>query len=281
MFRHPILTDSAYLALYAQGAADEWQADEGRQDLSIIRKMIVAAGVGAEIAVGFGIGVGAGAAVGTVPARVLDVGCGSGDFLLSLPAEVAKFGVEPSVAAAAAATHRGVSIAAPTLEDLPATGGFDVITMIDVIEHVALPQKLLDAALPHLSPGGRLIIATGDPGHTLWRRVFRSRFWYSSFPEHISFPSLVFFNLWQRNKGLQTPTAIQLQYRRLPLITRSLHFVSQLVFLASPALLNTVARGIDAFRRTSRHTPRPRRFFSPGAPGVFTDHQIVVIRRPP
>jgi len=264
MFRHPVLPDSAYLALYAQGAADEWRGDEGRQDLSIIRTMIAEAGTAA--------------GAGKVPVRVLDVGCGSGDFLVSLPPELAKFGIEPSVAAAAAATHRGVTVAAPTLEDWPARGGFDVITMIDVIEHVALPQRLLDAALPHLAPGGRLIIATGDAGHGLWRRVFQSRFWYSSFPEHISFPSFEFFNLWQRARGLQTPTVVQLKYRHMPVVTRSLHVASQMIFWASPALLNGVGRGIHALRRT----PGPRRrFFSPGAPGVFTDHQIVVIRRAP
>jgi SAM-dependent methyltransferase len=257
MFRHPVLPTSAYLDLYADGAADEWSADGGRQDLAIIRAII---------------------AQKARPGGVLDVGCGAGDFLLTLPAELTKYGVEPSVAAAAAARKRGVSILAPTLVQLSPQVGFDAITMIDVIEHVADPGDLLDQALPHLAPGGSLIIATGDAGNVLWRRVFRSRFWYSSFPEHITFPSLRYFHIWHEGRGLQAPRAVQLKYRRIPFWQAALYFASQVAYLVSPWLLNRVGRGIDWLRRA----PRPRRrFFSPGAPGVFTDHQIVMIQRLP
>jgi SAM-dependent methyltransferase len=257
MFRHPVLPSSAYLRLYADGAEDEWRADCGRQDLAIIRRII---------------------AEKPRPSGVLDVGCGAGDFLLTLPANMARYGVEPSVAASAAARKRGMSILAPTLDDLPPEAAFDVITIIDVIEHVADPRALLDAALPHLSPGGSLIIATGDAGNALWRRVFRSRFWYSSFPEHITFPSLNYFHIWHEGKGLHAPEAKKLKYRRMPLWKTAIYFASQVVYLASPSLLNRVGRCADWFRRA----PNPRRrFFSPGAPGVFTDHQIVTIRSLP
>jgi SAM-dependent methyltransferase len=257
MFRHPVLPAAAYLDLYANGVADEWRADHGRQDLAIIRGMI---------------------AQKDCPGGVLDVGCGAGDFLLTLPAQLTKCGVEPSVAAAAAARRRGVSILAPTLEGLSAKAGFDVITMIDVIEHVAHPADLLEQALSHLAPGGRLIIATGDSGNVLWRRIFRSRFWYSSFPEHITFPSLRYFQIWHQGRGLQPPAAVQLNYRRIPFWRAALYFASQVAYLMSPWVLNSMGRGIEWLRRV----PRPRRrFFSPGAPGVFTDHQIVLIQRLP
>jgi SAM-dependent methyltransferase len=257
MFRHPVLPSSAYLRLYADGAEDEWRADWERQDLAIIRRII---------------------AEKPRPSGVLDVGCGAGDFLLTLPANMARYGVEPSVAASAAARERGMSILAPTLDALPPKAAFDVITIIDVIEHVADPGALLDAALLHLSPGGSLIIATGDAGNALWRRVFRSRFWYSSFPEHITFLSLNYFHIWHAGKGLHAPTAEKLKYRRLPLWKTAIYFASQVVYWASPSLLNRVGCCADWLRRA----PDPRRhFFSPGAPGVFTDHQIVTIRSLP
>jgi SAM-dependent methyltransferase len=255
MFRHPVLRTSTYMDLYADGAADEWSADEGREDLAIIRGII---------------------AQKARPGGVLDVGCGAGGFLLTLPAELTKYGVEPSVAAAAAARKRGVSVPAQTLAQLAPHAEFDVITIIDVIEHVADPGELLDQALPHLAPGGSLIIATGDAGNVLWHRVFRSRFWYSSFPEHITFPSLRYFHIWHEGRGLQVPKAVQLKYRRIPFWQAALYFGSQAAYLLSPWLLNRVGRGIEWLRRA----PWPRRrFFSPGGPGMFTDHQIVMIQR--
>jgi SAM-dependent methyltransferase len=257
MFRHPVLRNSTYLDLYANGAADEWSADDGRQDLAIIRGII---------------------AQKAPRGSVLDVGCGAGDFLLTLPTKLTKYGVEPSVAAAAAARARGVSILSPTLAQLSPQAAFDVIAMIDVIEHVADPGELLDQALSHLAPGGQLIVATGDAGNVPWRRVFRSRFWYSSFPEHITFPSLRYFRIWQESRGLQAPTSVRLKYRRIPSWRAATYIASQLAYLMSPWLLNRARSGMEWLRRA----PRPRRrFFSPGAPGVFTDHQIVVIRRLP
>jgi len=254
MFRHPVLQTSQYLDMYAKGAEDEWSADDARQDLAVIRGMIAKA----------------------CPGSVLDVGCGAGDFLLTLPSELTKSGVEPSTAAAAAARSRGVSILSPTLAQLSPQAGFDVITMIDVIEHVADPGKLLDQALSHLAPGGHLIVATGDASNVLWRRVFRSRFWYSSFPEHITFPSLRYFYIWHEGRGLQAPTSVQLKYRHIPFRRAVAYFASQLAYLVSPWLLNRAGSGMEWLRRAP--SPR-RRFFSPGAPGVFTDHQIVVLRR--
>ena len=256
MFRHPVLSKSAYLRLYVDGAADEWSADAGRQDLAMIRRII---------------------AEKNRPGGVLDVGCGSGSFLLTLPADLPKHGVEPSSAASSAAKKQGVSILAPTLGQLPPNATFDVITIIDVVEHLAEPGELLDAALPHLAPGGSLIIATGDASYAPWRRVFRSRFWYSSFPEHITFPSLKYFHNWCGEKQLHLPTAERLKYRRMPHWKAALFLAAQIVYLASPALLNLIGRCFYKLRRAP--SPR-RRFFSPGAPGVFTDHQVITVQRP-
>jgi SAM-dependent methyltransferase len=256
MFRHPVLPDSEYRRLYAEGLAEGWVADEARQDVVIVRQLITAE---------------------TNAARVLDVGCGGGEFLMTLAVDVCKFGVEPSLAAATVARHRGVSILAPTLDELSPDARFDFITMIDVIEHAVDPTELLDAALLHLLPGGSLIIATGDAGYVLWRRVFKSRFWYPSFPEHISFPSLDYLEMWRKKRGLQPPKAIRLRYRRLPLWKKVLCLVSQLGYFASPAIVNRVERMIDGLHRA----PHPRRrFFSPAGSGVFRDHHVVQIQLP-
>jgi SAM-dependent methyltransferase len=256
MFRHPILTPSDYLNLYADGVAEAWGADGGRQDLGIVRRLI---------------------AQQTASGCVLDVGCGSGGFLSSLPPSVKKCGVEPSVAAAGAATGLGVSILGQTPRDLPVHAQFDVITIIDVIEHVVDPTQMLDQILLHLAPGGCLIVGTGDPTNTPWQRVFRSRFWYSSLPEHISFPSPQYFRVWQQSRGLQPPTIVRTRYRQLPMWRRALFFAAQVLYALSPACIDWLGRRAQELQGM----PHPRRrLFSPGSLGVFTDHQVVMIKHP-
>jgi SAM-dependent methyltransferase len=254
MFRHPILAASAYLELYSQGIAQAWSSDGGRRDLQIVRDLI---------------------AQQDSCGRVLDVGCGSGGFLLTLPASLQKFGIEPSVAAGSIAAGTGISILGRTLRDLPPRSRFDVVTIIDVIEHVADPEALLDEILPHLAPAGCLIVSTGDPGNALWRRIFRARFWYSCFPEHISFPSTQFFRGWQQSRDLQPAVIVRTRYRKLPAWRTALAFLAQAGYLLSPALIDFAGRTLQWLCRA----PHPhRRFFSAGGLGVFTDHQIVLIR---
>jgi SAM-dependent methyltransferase len=255
LFRHPVLPQSAYHALYENGAAEQWHGDSERLDHATVRTLTLARGT---------------------DLRVLDVGCGNGDFLASLPASLARFGIEPSTGAAAAAQSRGIAIAAPTLEALPADARFDVITVIDVIEHLVAPRALLERALTHLSPDGLLIVSTGDPATPAWRRVFRARFWYSSFPEHISFPSRTWFASWAHGHGAEIAAERATRYRRLSPGLRAVYLMIQIVFWTSPALLDLVGRTFAALRGA----PRPRRrHFSPGVTGLFVDHQVVAIRR--
>lgn len=255
MFRHPVLEPATYSELYEGGAADVWSAADTRNDLREIRAQI---------------------AQRPGEQKVLDVGCSAGGFLLTLPAEVSKFGVEPSRAAAASATHAGIRIAGSTVDDLAPDAVFDVITIIDVIEHVIDPLALLDTAALHLSPGGVLIIATADPEHVIWRRVFRSRFWYCGFPEHITFPSLRAMKSWGRRHGLEPSKTLLLRYWPLPFWKTAVYLLEMVVFLFSPKLLNGAGQLVEWLIGASQ--PR-RRLFSPGAPGVFRDQQVVTFAR--
>jgi SAM-dependent methyltransferase len=255
MFRHPTLSSSRYRELYESGAPEQWHGDSGRRDLQVVSSLILRH---------------AGAA------RILDVGCGAGDFLVSLPAGLSKFGIEPSVGAANEATRRGIRIVAQTLEELPADSRFDVITIIDVIEHVPDPALLLERAYAHLSDAGLIVVSTGDPQNVLWRSVFKARFWYSSFPEHVTFPSRLFFERWAADNAGRVVTTLSTPYRRLPQWKSAVYFLIQGVYLASPRLLDWTGR---CFARLGLLPEPRRRHFAPGVGGLFADHRVVAIRR--
>lgn len=96
-------------------------------------------------------------------AEVLDVGCGDGFFLNLVSGP--KRGVELNPEAARRARAAGLRVDEIRLEDLP-PGSADVVTMFQVLEHVARPRETLDAARAALREGGRLLVAV--PNNDNW-----------------------------------------------------------------------------------------------------------------
>jgi SAM-dependent methyltransferase len=255
MFRHPVLSSSQYVELYRQGNPEQWTGDAEREDLRVIRSMILER---------------------PGPSRVLDVGCGAGDFLLSLPEKFQKFGIEPSDGAEHA-SGRGVKIIARQIRDLAADAEFNVVTIIDVIEHVVDPASLLADAYAHLAPGGKIIVSTGDPQNSMWRNVWKSKFWYVSFPEHITFPSALFCQNWCTQNNAVMGGKLTLRYRVLSRWRMAISFLTQAVFYFSPVVFSWIGR---ILARMGVMPTMERQFYSPGIPGLFLDHHIIVIEKP-
>lgn len=92
--------------------------------------------------------------------RLLDIGCGTGEFLEAATRrgwEVS--GVELSVRAARLAREKGLDVRCCTLSSAPYAGGsFDAITCLDVLEHVADPLQDLQRARELLAPRGLLVM---------------------------------------------------------------------------------------------------------------------------
>lgn len=95
----------------------------------------------------------------------LDVGCGAGllaEPLARLGARVTAIDAAPELieAARAHASEQGLAIdyRAQAVEELD--GRFDLVTAMEVIEHVADPQAFLRALAERLAPGGLLILST-------------------------------------------------------------------------------------------------------------------------
>ena len=108
--------------------------------------------------------------------RLLDVGCGSGDFLaLAAEAGWLAVGTEPDPAARDQGRRRGFDVY-ESLEDLTAEVPFDAITLNHVIEHVHRPDEVLVRCATLLRPGGQIFVATPNMlalGHHLWGEDWR------------------------------------------------------------------------------------------------------------
>ncbi len=104
----------------------------------------------------------------------LDVGCGAGlltEPLARLGAAVTGIDASPEVIAVARdhAERQGLDIdyRAAAVEEIE--GRFDLVTCLEVIEHVADPQAFLRSLARRLAPGGLLILST--PNRTAWSRL--------------------------------------------------------------------------------------------------------------
>lgn len=97
---------------------------------------------------------------GTGSGRLLDIGCGFGDFVaLMRERGWSAEGVDPSPVVTAAAARRGIPVRTGTLEEFDAPPGrFEAVTMFYVLEHLADPMGALRKVFRLLSPGGMLLV---------------------------------------------------------------------------------------------------------------------------
>lgn len=111
--------------------------------------------------------------------RLLDVGCGNGNFLAGMANRGwTPVGVEFDENAVSAARLHGLtqvhhgSLEAQKFPD----GSFDAITLSNVIEHLPDPASIFAELKRILSPGGRLVIITpniNSDGHAIFDRCWR------------------------------------------------------------------------------------------------------------
>lgn len=95
---------------------------------------------------------------------LIDVGCGDGFFLKSVPG-TRRRGLEFNPEAVRRATAAGLNVTTQRLEDLPGESA-DIVTLFQVLEHVSRPREVLEQAVRVLRPGGRLFVAV--PNNDTW-----------------------------------------------------------------------------------------------------------------
>lgn len=123
------------------------------------------------------------------PRSALDVGCGRGDLLDRITADH-KAGIEISEAGLALARSRlpGVTLVAADVEaGIPLEGPFDVVTAINVLEHLGDPAAGLRSLADVQDPGGTLVVHLPVIGTASQARLYAGS--YDRDPTHVWRPS--------------------------------------------------------------------------------------------
>lgn len=147
-------------------------------------------------------------------ARALDVGCAFGSLVYWLGTAGAKaMGIDPNpMPVAWGREHLGLALRCGTLDSLDASAcTFDVVTMIDVIEHVVELQAFVERTAALLCTGGHLVIATPNfAAHDTYGD--RCKFLSSSLEHLLYFEAPVLDELLARHGFVPTsPTRVLVQ----------------------------------------------------------------------
>jgi 2-polyprenyl-3-methyl-5-hydroxy-6-metoxy-1,4-benzoquinol methylase len=120
--------------------------------------------------------------------RLLDVGCAYGFFLKEARPFFDVSGIELAQDAAEDCRQSGLNVLTGQADAgvLRHLGMFDVITLLDVIEHLPSPRETAALLAAHLNPGGILVVTTGDFG-ALSARLAGSNWRLMTPPQHLWF----------------------------------------------------------------------------------------------
>lgn len=158
--------------------------------------------------------------------RVLDVGCGFGDFVTAaLERGYDAYGVDLSTEATAiGAKENPERVFRGTLDDTPELdeGSFDLIFCSHTIEHVLDPCAFIATVRRFLKPGGYAVLLTPNIGSALAR--LSGRRWISfKVPEHITYFSPETISALCTRAGFQVVrTETSYQCYRIPFVASKL-----------------------------------------------------------
>ncbi len=117
----------------------------------------------------------------TSQSRVLEVGCGTGNYIVALEEATGciAMGIDPSDAMLAHAKTRSITVdwRSGQAESLPVDdSSIDLIFSVDVIHHVSDRAAFFTDAMRALAPGGKISTATDSKSDIMRRRPLSSHF---------------------------------------------------------------------------------------------------------
>lgn len=144
--------------------------------------------------------------------RVLDYGCGVGDFIKACVEDnisVVGYDISAHAAQFVKDTYKVDAFSGEVDGALFPRDHFDVIVSFDVIEHIVDFEKILDYFQRWLKPGGILIMTTPDMNS--WDAKILGRRWYGfkKFPEHINYFSHESISQIAKKAQFNTPEIIR------------------------------------------------------------------------
>jgi SAM-dependent methyltransferase len=162
---------------YYQGGAYDPHRRRGGGVVSIIYRLLRPLSVGYKAAQ---------VSRGLKPGSLLDVGCGSGEFLCEMKRRGWRvLGIEQDEGAAQIARAAGCEIlVGDPLETDLAQNRFDLITFWHSLEHLPFLKGAFAGICAHLAPAGRLVVALPNPD-SLDARIYKSRWAAWDAPRHL------------------------------------------------------------------------------------------------
>lgn len=119
-----------------------------------------------------------------IKAKVLDYGCGAGEFIKSIENDFATYGLEPNEDARNAASLKAKNSIIIKDINVIEDNFFDTITLWHVFEHIENQEYILEKFYKKLKTKGLLIIAV--PNYTSYDAQYYKEFWAAyDVPRHI------------------------------------------------------------------------------------------------
>jgi len=182
--------------------------------------------------------------------RTLDVGCGSGKFVRFLRnRSIDAYGIEPSAALYERYLSQHQYFWNTTVEELVGaeSGAFDIVTALDVLEHVERPKDFIACCAALLKPEGVFLLSTPDvrsvPARLLGRR------WHFYHKWHLSYFSRTVLESTLTSAGLTVRTTGHYGRRRSVgyALQYALNYIIGLKAINVPGALNKIAIPMNTF----------------------------------
>lgn len=189
---------------------------------------------------------------------ILDVGCGSGYFLSTLPADRFNcYGVEINRRGRELARNRGIKIIGSQLNKVRLDHKFDVVTMWHVLEHIEKPRELMNDINHLLSSNGILVFQTPNTD-SLGFKLGKADWFHLDSPRHLVLYNKKSAEVLCRQTGFEIMKIKNEFYDNTPDLFRSVRN-SKFRFLIYP--FYPIARIISAEHFTFFCKPSPKMAF--------------------